>query len=121
MPDAGPSTRSVHLTDAVDPATRAVVPPPPASMVRPSGSVLDFGRYAGWSIGQLARHDPDYLRWLCRHSSGIRFRAEVEARLQGGDFMSLLQHLYGDEPSRWSDSLAGIDRLRRCPGVAAVV
>jgi hypothetical protein len=50
-------------------------------MVGPSGSVLDFGRYAGWSIGQLARFDPDYLRWLCRHSSGIRFRAEIEARL----------------------------------------
>ena len=38
--------------------------------------------------------------------------AEVEACLQGGDFMSLLLRLYGDEPSRWSDSLAGIDRLR---------
>ncbi|HEX6128122.1 MAG TPA: DnaJ domain-containing protein [Candidatus Limnocylindria bacterium] len=63
------------------PAVRSVVPPPPASMARPSGSVLDFGRYAGWSIGQLARHDPDYLRWLCRHSSGLRFRAEIEARL----------------------------------------
>lgn len=38
--------------------------------------------------------------------------AEVEARLQGDDFMSLLRRLYGDEPGRWSDSLAGIDRLR---------
>lgn len=38
--------------------------------------------------------------------------AEVEARLQGDDFMSLLRNLYGDEPSRWSDALAGIDRLR---------
>ena len=39
--------------------------------------VLDFGRYAGWSIGDLARHDPDYLRWLCRHSSGLRFRDAI--------------------------------------------
>lgn len=39
--------------------------------------VLDFGRYAGWSIRDLARHDPDYLRWLCRHSSGIRFREAI--------------------------------------------
>lgn len=38
--------------------------------------------------------------------------AEVEARLQGGDFLSLLQRLYGDEPSRWSEGLEGIDRLR---------
>jgi curved DNA-binding protein CbpA len=35
---------------------------------------LDFGRYAGWTLGELARSDPDYLRWLARHSSGIRYR-----------------------------------------------
>jgi len=35
--------------------------------------VLDFGRYAGWSLGDLARHDPNYLRWLSRHSSGNRY------------------------------------------------
>lgn len=40
-------------------------------------AVLDFGRYAGWSIADLARHDPDYLRWLCRHSSGLRFRDAI--------------------------------------------
>jgi curved DNA-binding protein CbpA len=40
-------------------------------------SVLDFGRYMGWRIADLARHDPDYLRWLCRHSSGIRFREAI--------------------------------------------
>ncbi|HEX7172626.1 MAG TPA: DnaJ domain-containing protein [Candidatus Limnocylindria bacterium] len=39
--------------------------------------VLDFGRYAGWRISDLARHDPDYLRWLCRHSSGLRFREAI--------------------------------------------
>jgi hypothetical protein len=38
---------------------------------------LDFGRYTGWSIRALARKDPDYLRWLARHSSGIRFRTEI--------------------------------------------
>ena len=38
---------------------------------------LDFGRYAGWSLGELARQDPDYLRWLARHSSGIRYRGAI--------------------------------------------
>jgi len=42
---------------------------------------LDFGRYSGWTIEQLARHDPDYLRWLRRHSSGLRFRSEIERYL----------------------------------------
>jgi curved DNA-binding protein CbpA len=39
--------------------------------------VLDFGRYAGWRIADLARHDPEYLRWLSRHSSGFRYRAAI--------------------------------------------
>jgi curved DNA-binding protein CbpA len=43
---------------------------------------LDFGRYAGWSIRDLVRRDPDYLRWLARHSSGIRFRGEISRLLK---------------------------------------
>jgi hypothetical protein len=38
---------------------------------------LDFGRYAGWTLGDLARQDPDYLRWLSRHSSGLRYRSAI--------------------------------------------
>ncbi len=43
----------------------------------PPSSELDFGRYAGWTLRDLARHDPDYLRWLSRHSSGLRYRSEI--------------------------------------------
>jgi uncharacterized protein (DUF3820 family) len=39
--------------------------------------MIDFGRYAGWTLGELARQDPDYLRWLARHSSGIRYRGAI--------------------------------------------
>jgi hypothetical protein len=42
---------------------------------------LDFGRYAGWSLHDLARKDPAYLRWLARHSSGLRFRREIARAL----------------------------------------
>jgi curved DNA-binding protein CbpA len=56
-------------------AVKAGGVPPPAT---PSpGSVLTFGRYAGWSLRDLARRDPDYLLWLSRHSSGIRYRTEI--------------------------------------------
>jgi len=52
---------------------------------RPDGSpVLDFGRYAGFSLRMLLRHDPDYLRWLARHSSGIRFREHIRQLLGDG-------------------------------------
>lgn len=44
--------------------------------------IVDFGRYAGWSIADLARHDPDYLRWLSRHSSGLRFRQQIDAAMR---------------------------------------
>ena len=43
--------------------------------------MVDFGRYSGWTITQLAREDPDYLRWLSRHSSGIRYRRQIEVAL----------------------------------------
>jgi len=49
--------------------------PPPA--VAGQGSVLGFGRYNGWSLRDLARQDPDYILWLSRHSSGIRYRTEI--------------------------------------------
>jgi curved DNA-binding protein CbpA len=38
---------------------------------------IDFGRYAGRSLVEILRADPDYLRWLSRHSSGIRFRGPI--------------------------------------------
>jgi curved DNA-binding protein CbpA len=46
------------------------------------GSALDFGRYEGWRLRELARRDPDYLRWLARHSSGIRYRTAIEQVLR---------------------------------------
>jgi bis(5'-nucleosyl)-tetraphosphatase (symmetrical) len=38
--------------------------------------------------------------------------AEVEARLRGTAHRDFLERMYGDEPSRWSDALEGIERLR---------
>lgn len=43
----------------------------------PSGSVLDFGRYRGWSLGQIARKDPEFLEWLERTPSGRMYRDEI--------------------------------------------
>ncbi len=37
---------------------------------------------------------------------------EVEERLRGRDYRSLLERLYGDEPAQWSEALEGIERLR---------
>ena len=68
-------------------ATPAIVTPYEPRFTGPQASkaasaVIDFGRYTGWTLKRLARHDPDYLRWLSRHSSGIRYRSEIEALLR---------------------------------------
>jgi hypothetical protein len=56
-------------------------PMPTTPPGRPSGSVLDFGRYAGWSLGQIATADPVYLEWLARTPIGRSFNREIHALL----------------------------------------
>lgn len=55
----------------------------PLRTKRDSSSTLDFGRYAGWSLGQLVEQDPDYLEWMVRTPIGRRLSAEVKALLEG--------------------------------------
>ena len=49
---------------------------------QPSGTMLTFGRYAGWSLGEIARRDPDFLEWLERTPSGRPYRDEIDALLR---------------------------------------
>ncbi len=41
-----------------------------------------------------------------------RLGNEVSAALQARDYRDFLEHMYGNKPSRWKDSLKGWDRLR---------
>ena len=43
---------------------------------------LDFGRYQGWTLGEVVRRDPDYLDWLRRHQSGARYRDQIDILLR---------------------------------------
>ncbi len=54
------------------------VPVGPGGAATFDGRTLDFGHYAGRSIADLADEDPDYVRWLARHPSGVRYRAEIQ-------------------------------------------
>ncbi len=38
--------------------------------------------------------------------------AEAESRLRAADYRALLERMYGDDPDRWDDSLAGFERAR---------
>jgi curved DNA-binding protein CbpA len=53
--------------------------PPPGN---PSGSVLNFGRFAGWSLGEIAGRDVEYIEWLDRSSIGRQYRDEIDAILR---------------------------------------
>lgn len=53
--------------------------PPPGN---PSGTVLNFGRYAGWSLGEVARKDLEYIEWLDRAPIGRNYRQEIDELLR---------------------------------------
>jgi len=93
---------SPELRAAYDQETRSEVPSTPAANAaseqaatpdwrvgpdgrpgRTLGSVLTFGRYAGWSLGEIARVDLNYLEWLTRTQVGIRYRDEICKIIEG--------------------------------------
>jgi curved DNA-binding protein CbpA len=51
---------------------------PPDAEHDPTLATLDFGRYAGWKLREIARRDIEYLTWLRRHASGARFRPAID-------------------------------------------
>ncbi|HYO42622.1 MAG TPA: J domain-containing protein [Candidatus Limnocylindrales bacterium] len=53
--------------------------PPPG---HPSGSIVTFGRYQGWTIGEIARADLEYLEWLDRMPIGRTYQAEIDVFLR---------------------------------------
>ena len=48
----------------------------------PANTTLDFGRFAGMTLRQIARIEPSYLEWLRRHSSGVRYRHQIDKVLE---------------------------------------
>jgi curved DNA-binding protein CbpA len=71
-PDHGSEAAEADLTNHLAERIHAHMDPPEFDERR-----LDFGRYAGQTLREIAQQDPDYLRWLARHSSGIRFRSAI--------------------------------------------
>jgi hypothetical protein len=48
----------------------------------PSGTVLGFGRYAGWSLGGIRSRDVDYIEWLDRMPIGRPYCDETTMLLR---------------------------------------
>jgi curved DNA-binding protein CbpA len=90
-----PSRREQYdATRSRRPRKQAVVTPEPSGPLAAAAerrrprrdatqeTVLDFGRYEGWTIRALAIEDPYYLEWLMRSQAGRMYRAEIVTRLQ---------------------------------------
>ena|SRR5689334_16249521 len=48
---------------------------------RPFGTLLTYGRYEGWTIGQIALVDPGFLEWLRSVPGGRYLKPEIDAIL----------------------------------------
>jgi hypothetical protein len=75
MADKPEDQRAFHIEEGGRQPVGPGGEPPLTSSFDPTR--LDFGHYAGSLIADLATIDPDYLRWLERHPSGVRYRAEI--------------------------------------------
>ncbi len=63
---------------------------------QPSGTKLTYGRYDGWTLGQIALVDPDFLEWLRSVPGGRYLRPEIDAILKE------VQGPRGAASDRWS-------------------
>lgn len=73
------SDRQAAASAAREPSPFGPAGPPPG---RPQGSVLAFGLFRGWSLGEIARVDPGYLEWLEGKPEGRPYLAEIDATLR---------------------------------------
>lgn len=78
-PEAAAAPAASRKPGAGQPAWTGAAGHPPG---RPWGHVLDFGIYAGWSVGEIARRDRGYLVWLRDRAEARPFRPEIEQLLE---------------------------------------
>lgn len=60
--------------------------------------------------GHLFVHAGVLPQWTAAQTMALA--REVEAVLQGPDWLEFLRHMYGNQPAKWDDGLQGYDRLR---------
>ena len=86
-----------------DPERRAsydmqLLRPVPRPRSRDGYTVMDYGRYEGWSLADIVRYDTDYLEWLSRTQAGRPLRREIAELL-----------------AEWAASLAALRPIRTPP------
>jgi len=70
---------------------------------RHGSSVLDFGRYEGWTLTQIANADDDYLVWLGRTPMGRPLRDEIQSVLEArNEQLAALRPAVSTRQPAWS-------------------
>ena len=73
--DSQPAVGSTSLSQRVAQAAEAAAERDGGSA---ANTILDFGRFAGMTLREIAKVEPGYLEWLRRHSSGLRYRHQID-------------------------------------------
>ena len=98
-----------------------VKPPRRKDSLRQVLDAPDAGELMDWVRHRPVLHEEPQLGCLLAHAgiyplwdlAEARVRArELEAVLAGPDYRDFFQHIYGDQPDRWSPDLQGWERLR---------
>lgn len=63
-----------------------------------------------WADGHLMVHAGVLPQWSAGQT--LALAGEVETALRGEQWIGFLGHMYGNQPDRWDDALAGYARLR---------
>jgi curved DNA-binding protein CbpA len=110
------SERAGRDTGPATPASPTTVSGPPraadhAGQPRgvPFGPLVTFGRYQGWTLGQIARVDRPFLEWLRNAPAGRPLREEIEAvvRSAGAGIPGVDRRAYDLDRQRAGGSAAG--------------
>jgi curved DNA-binding protein CbpA len=81
QPTASTSSSVIHASPTMAPRQPAADHAGPP-VGQPSGTKLTYGRYDGWTLGQIALVDPDFLEWLRSVPGGRYLRPEIDAILK---------------------------------------
>ena len=71
---------------------------------------LRQGRLADMACGWLTVHAGVVPQWTTQRA--LALAAEVEALIRGPGLLDFLHVMYGNEPARWRDDLADVERWR---------
>jgi bis(5'-nucleosyl)-tetraphosphatase (symmetrical) len=99
--------RSTHHSDTLDDILNAPDREELLSWLRHRPLAISI---ASDNIDALLIHAGVFPQW--NKEKTLALAKEVEAQLQGDNYLTLLQNMYGNTPAKWSDNLQSYDRWR---------